>query len=71
MRLMFIFLCTLVLQSQRIDSSNEFSQEEIPSEEPVFIELTRNLNIDGDQHDVFPKVKGNPIWSIQIFTPLV
>ena len=34
-----------------------FSQADIPSGEPVFIELPRYLNSDGGQHDVVLKLK--------------
>ena len=39
---MLILQCILGLQSQSIDFTNGFSQEDIPSGEPVFIELTRD-----------------------------
>ena len=38
-RLMLILQCILGLQSQSIDYSNAFAQADIPSGEPVFIEL--------------------------------
>ena len=50
---MLILQYILGLQSQIIDFINEFDQEYIPSEEPVFIELTRDFNINGWQNDVF------------------
>ena len=56
-RLMLILQCILGLQSQSIDFTNAFAQEDIPSGEPVFIELTRDFKIDGGQHDVVIKLK--------------
>ena len=55
-RLMLIFQCILGLQSKIIDFTNAFSQEDIPSGEPVFIELPRYFNSDGGQHDVVLKL---------------
>ena len=52
-RLMLIFQCILGLQSQNIYFTNAFAQAEIPSGEPVFIELPRDFIIDGEQHDFF------------------
>ena len=45
--LMLILQCILILQSQKIDFKNVFTQADIPSGEPVFIELPRYLNSDG------------------------
>ena len=55
MRLMLILQCILGLQSQSIDFTNAFAQADIPSGEPVFIELTRDFKSDGGQHDVVLK----------------
>ena len=49
---MLIFQCILGLQSQSIEFSNSFDQEDIPSWEPVFVELTRYFNSDGEKCDV-------------------
>ena len=51
-RLMLIFQCILGLQIQSIDFTNAFSQSDIPSGEPVFIELPSDFNSDGGQCDV-------------------
>ena len=52
---MLIFQCILGFQSKSIDFTNDFARANIPSGEPVFIELTRDLEIDGGQHDVVLK----------------
>ena len=57
MRLMLIFQCIIGLQSQSIDFKNAFAQADIPSGEPVFIELPRDLKSDGGQQDVVLKLK--------------
>ena len=44
---MLIFHCIICLQSQSIDFTNDFAQEDIPSAETVFIELPRDFNSDG------------------------
>ena len=54
---MLIFRCILGLQSQSIDLTNAFSQADIPSGEPVFIELPRDFKSDGGQDDVVLKLK--------------
>ena len=54
---MFILQCILGLQSQSIDFTNNFAQADIPSGEPVFIEIPRDFNSDGGQHDVVLKLK--------------
>ena len=56
-RLMLILQCILGFQSQSIDFTNDFSQADIPSGEPVFIELSRDFKSDGGQHDVVLKLK--------------
>ena len=50
-RLILILKCIIVLQSQSIDFTDAFSQEDIPSGEPVFIELNRYFKSDGRQCD--------------------
>ena len=50
---MLILKCILGLQSQIIDFANAFSQADIPSVEPVFVELPRDFKSDGNQGDVF------------------
>ena len=54
---MLILQCIPGLQSQGIDFTNAFSQADIPSGEPIFIELPRYFKSDGGQHDVVLKLK--------------
>ena len=56
-RLMLILQFIIGLQSQSIDFTNAFAQADIPIGEPVFIELPRDFNSDGGQHDVVLKLK--------------
>ena len=56
-RLMLILQFILVLQSQIIDFTDVFSQADIASGEPVFIELTLYFKSDVGQHDVGFKLK--------------
>ena len=56
-RLILILQCILGLQSQIVDFTNAFAQADIPSGEPVFIELPRDFKSDGVQHDVVLKSK--------------
>ena len=58
-RLVLILQCILGLQRQNIDFTNAFAQADIPSGEPVFIELPRDFNSDRVQHDVVLKLKKN------------
>ena len=51
-RLMLILQCVLVLHSQHIDFKNAFAWSDIPSGEPVFIEIPRDFNSYGRQFDV-------------------
>ena len=46
MRLILIFHFILGLQSQSIDFTDAFAQADIPSGEPVFIELPRDFKSD-------------------------
>ena len=46
-RFMLILRCILGLQSRIVDFTNAFAQADIPSGEPVFIELSRYFNSDG------------------------
>ena len=48
---MLIFQCILGLQIQSIDFTNAFAQIDIPSGEPVFIELPRDFKSDGGKND--------------------
>ena len=57
--LMLILQCILGLQIQSIDFTNAFAQADIPSGEPVFIEIPRDLKNDGGQHDVVLKLRKN------------
>ena len=54
---MLILQCILGVKSQSIDFTNAFSQADIPSGEPVFIELPRYFKSNGVQHDVVIKLK--------------
>ena len=54
---MLIFQCILGLQIQSIDFKNASAQADIPSGEPVFIELINYFKSDGRQHDVLLKLK--------------
>ena len=47
----------LGLQSQSIDFKNDFAQADIPSGEPVLIELPRDFNSEGGQRDVVFRLK--------------
>ena len=49
----------LILQCQSIDFTNSFAQADIPSGEPVLIELPRDFKIDGGQGDVILRLKKN------------
>ena len=49
--------CIMGLQSQMIDFTNDFVQEDIPSGDPVFIELPRYLKSDGGQYDIVIRLK--------------
>ena len=53
---MLILQCILGLQSQSIDFTNDFAQADIPSGEPLFIELPRDFISDGGQDDVVLKL---------------
>ena len=57
MRLMLILQCILGFQSQSINFTNTFSQADIPSGDPVFIELPRDFKSDGGQQYVVLKLK--------------
>ena len=52
-----IIQCILGLKSQSIDFTDAFAQADIPSGEPVFIELPRDFKSDGGQHDIVLKLK--------------
>ena len=54
---MLILQCIIGLQSQSIDFTNAFAQEDIPSGEPGLIELPRGFKSDGGQNDVVLKLK--------------
>ena len=54
--LMLILQCIIGLKSQSINFKNAFAQADIPSGEPVFIELPRDFKSDGRQHDVVLKL---------------
>ena len=53
---MLILQCILALQSQCIDFTHDFAQADIPSGEPVFVELPRDFKIDGGQDYVVLKL---------------
>ena len=52
-RSVFILKCIIGFQSQSIDFKNEFAQADIPSVDPVFIELPSDFKSDGEQCDFF------------------
>ena len=54
---MLILQCILGLQSQSIDFTNAFTQADIPSGEPVFVELPRDSKSDGGKNYVVLKWK--------------
>ena len=54
---MLILKCILGLQSQSVDFTNAFAKADIPSGEPVFIELPRYFKSDEEQGDVVLKLK--------------
>ena len=54
---MLILQCILGLQSQIIDFTNDFSQGDIPSGNPVFIELPKGLKSDGGKYDIILRLK--------------
>ena len=70
-RLIFIFRYILVLQSQSIDFANSFAQADIASEEPVFVRLSIDFNINGGHCDIVFRLKKIPIWYIQSYAPMV
>ena len=49
--------CILGLHSQSVDFTNDFPQADIPSGQPVFIELPRDLNSDGGKRNVVLRLK--------------
>ena len=69
-RFVFIFNCIIGLKSQSIYFKNAFDKADIPSGEPVFIELSRDFNSDGGKCDVilmfnkslYGKSKGAHLW---------
>ena len=54
---MLILQCIIGLKSQSIDFTNAFSQADIRSGEPVFIEHPRDFKSDEGQYDVFLKLR--------------
>ena len=56
-RLILILQYILGLQSKSIDIKNDFSQTDITSGDPVFIELPRDSKSDGGQYDVVLRLK--------------
>ena len=52
-----ILQCIIGLKSQSIDFTNSFARADIPSGEPVFIELPRSFKSDGGQDNVVLKLK--------------
>ena len=55
--LMLIFQFILFLQSQSIDFKDSFSEEDIPSGDPVFIEFIMDFKSNGGKHDVVLMLK--------------
>ena len=56
-RLMLILQCILGFKSQSTDFTNAFAQADIPSGEPVSIELPRDFKSYGEQQDVVFRLK--------------
>ena len=56
-RLMLTLKCILGLKSHIIDFANDFSQADIPSWGPFFIELDRYFNIDGVKYGFVIRLK--------------
>ena len=56
-RLVFIFQYIICFQSQSIDFTNSFSQADIPSGEPIFIEISMDFNSDVGQFDIVIRLK--------------
>ena len=52
-----ILQCIIGLKSQSIDFTNSFARADIPSGEPVFVELPMDFKNDEGQHDVVIKLK--------------
>ena len=52
-----ILQCILDLQSQSIDLKNAFAQADIPSVDPVWIELPKDFNSNGVQWNFFFRFK--------------
>ena len=50
---MLILKCILGFNSQSIDFTNAFAQEDIPSWVSFFIEITRDFKSDGGHSDIF------------------
>ena len=46
-----------IMVRRGVDFKNNFSLADVTSEEPVFIELPRNLKSDGGQYDIVPRLK--------------
>ena len=59
---MLILQCILGFHIQIIDLTNAFSQEDIWSGEPVFIELSRDFRSDEGQCDVFFFFEAASLW---------
>ena len=57
MRLMLILQFILGLKSKSIDFKDVFDQADIPSEEPVFVELPRDLKSDKIQYNAVLRLK--------------
>ena len=54
---MFNLQCIIGLHSKIIEFTNDFPQADIPSGEPVFIELFRDFKSDGGHCDVVLRLK--------------
>ena len=55
--LMLIFQCIIVFKSQIIDFTNAFTQADVPSGDPVFIETPSYFRSDVEQGDVVLRLK--------------
>ena len=59
MRPIFILQCILGVQSQSIDFTNSFAQEDTPIQEKLLIGLPRYFKSDGGKCDVVIRLKEN------------
>ena len=60
------FVVYTSFQIQNIDFKNNFSQESIPSEDPVFIYLPRDLKSDREKYYVVLRLKKTPYGQSEV-----